>query len=71
MPEIQNVNKKLFNLVQKKPILPSDKEISINPPSRSAKLRYVIRNENKFYFPQDLIDKFQNFIDIENIGLKL
>ena len=71
LPEIQNVNKKLFNLVQKKPILPSDKEISINPPSRSAKLRYVIRNENKFYFPQDLIDKFQNFIDIENIGLKL
>jgi 16S rRNA (cytosine1402-N4)-methyltransferase len=71
LPEIQNVNKKLFNLVQKKPILPSDKEISINPPSRSAKLRYVTRNENKFYFPQDLIDKFQNFIDIENIGLKL
>ena len=71
LPEIQNVNKKLFNLSQKKPILPSDKEISINPPSRSAKLRYVIRNNNKFYFPQDLIDKFQNFIDIENIGLKL
>jgi len=71
LPEIQNVNKKLFNLPQKKPILPSDKEISINPPSRSAKLRYVIRNENKFYFPQDLIDKFQSFIDIENIGLKL
>ena len=53
------------------PGLPSDKEISINPPSRSAKLRYVTRNENKFYFPQDLIDKFQSFIDIENIGLKL
>ena len=31
---------------KKKPIIPSLKEITENPPSRSAKLRYVIKNEN-------------------------
>ena len=41
-----NKNKKLFNLPNKKPILASNNEIFINPPSRSAKLRYVIRNNN-------------------------
>ena len=71
LPEIKNINKKLFNLPNKKPILASNNEIFINPPSRSAKLRYVIRNNNKFFFPQDLINKFQNLIDIENLGSKL
>ena len=33
----------LFNLSQKKPIIPSDLEIKENPPSRSAKLRYAIK----------------------------
>ncbi len=35
----------LFNLIQKKPIIPSDEEISRNPPSRSAKFRYVIKKK--------------------------
>ena len=37
-----------FKLINKKPILPSSTEISQNPPSRSAKLRYGIKTNNKF-----------------------
>ena len=33
------VREKILDLVNKKPILPSDEEIRENPPSRSAKLR--------------------------------
>ena len=69
----QSVKKdiRLFNCPQKKPLIPSKKEILINPPSRSAKLRYVIRNDNEFIFPKDLVNKFQSYLDIERIGLKL
>ena len=43
-PEQKNHNK-LFYLKSKKPILPSQTEISINKPSRSAKLRYAIKKK--------------------------
>ena len=41
------VRKKLIysNLLNKKSISPSEKEIQENPPSRSAKLRYVIKKK--------------------------
>jgi 16S rRNA (cytosine1402-N4)-methyltransferase len=71
IPEIVKKDKRLFNCPQKKPFVASEKEILLNPPSRSAKLRYVIRNSNKFIFPKDLINKFQSYLDIEHIGLKL
>ena len=71
IPEIVKKDKRLFNCPQKKPLVASEKEILLNPPSRSAKLRYVIRNDNKFIFPKDLINKFQSYLDIERIGLKL
>ena len=35
----------LFNMVEKKPITPSLKELNENLPSRSAKLRYVIKKK--------------------------
>ena len=35
----------LFKLINKKPITPSEKEINENPPSRSGKLRYVIKKK--------------------------
>lgn len=38
-----------FDLISNKPILPSDKEISENPRSRSAKLRCAKRNENPIF----------------------
>ena len=71
VPESVKEDKRLFHCPQKKPLIASKKEIFFNPPSRSAKLRYVIRNSNKFIFPKDLINKFQNYLDIESIGLKL
>ena len=61
----------LFKLIDKKPITPSKKEIDENPPSRSAKLRYVIKKENFYDFETDIIDKFSNLIEIENFSKKL
>ena len=66
------VNKKLLFLMdKKKPIIPGLKEITKNPPSRSAKLRYVIKNENLDDFADEFIKKFQELIDIENLGKRL
>jgi 16S rRNA (cytosine1402-N4)-methyltransferase len=61
----------LFKMINKKPITPSQKEISENPPSRSAKLRYVIKKENFYDFETDILDKFSNLIEIENLSKKL
>jgi 16S rRNA (cytosine1402-N4)-methyltransferase len=61
----------LFNLIQKKPIIPSDKEISENPPSRSAKFRYAIKKTDFYNFETDIEDQFRKLIEIENYGDKL
>ena len=61
----------LLKLMNKKPILPSIKEINENPPSRSAKLRYVKKNEDFYDFETDIWDKFKYLIDIENYSKKL
>mgnify|MGYP001958235123 FL=1 len=61
----------LFDMLEKKPITPSLKELNENLPSRSAKLRYVIKKKNFYNFETDILKKFQNLIDIENIGNKL
>ena len=61
----------LFKIIIKKPIVPSEKEIKDNPPSRSAKLRYVIKKEDFYDFETDILDKFNNLIEIENFSKKL
>jgi 16S rRNA (cytosine1402-N4)-methyltransferase len=61
----------LLNLIQKKPILPSDDEISENPPSRSAKFRYAIKKSDFYTFDTDIENQFRNLIEIENYGDKL
>ena len=61
----------LFKLINKKPILPSEKEINENPPSRSAKLRYAVKKENFYNFETDILDKFAKLIEIENFSNKL
>ena len=61
----------LFNLHQKKPIVPSSLELKENPPSRSAKLRCLIKKENFYDFKTDILDKFKDLIEIENLGLNL
>ena len=61
----------LFNLIQKKPIIPSEEEINKNPPSRSAKFRYVIKKKDFYDFETDIENQFRNLIEIENFGEKL
>jgi len=61
----------LFKTVNKKPIIPSEKEIQENPPSRSAKLRYVIKKEDFYEFETDILEKFEYLITIENFSKKL
>ena len=61
----------LFRSIKKKPTIASIKEIQENPPSRSAKLRYVIKKEEFYDFETDILDKFKNLIEIENLSNKL
>ena len=55
----------------KKPIVPSDRELKENPPSRSAKLRYLIKHTDDYEIESDILNKFSELIEIENLGLKL
>ena len=61
----------LFKTINKKPIVPSEKEIKENPQSRSAKLRYVIKKEDFYDFETDVLEKFDHLIKIENFSQKL
>ena len=61
----------LFRMIIKKPLTPSVKELKENIPSRSAKLRYVIKKENFYDFNTDIFKKFEDLIKIENFGNKL
>ncbi len=70
MPELKQP-KTLFKIVEKKPIRASKKELEENIPSRSAKLRYVIKKSDLYKFETDVFQKFKKLIDIENIGNKL
>ena len=59
--------KKYFNLTKKKPITPSSSEIKINPPSRSAKLRFAYKLENGCNFKK-FVSNFNYLKDIENLN---
>ena len=48
---------------------PSNEEIKINPPSRSAKLRFVTRNKQKFNYPKNLKVKFKNYLNLESTNV--
>jgi 16S rRNA (cytosine1402-N4)-methyltransferase len=61
----------LFILPQKKAIVPTEKEVSENMPSRSAKLRYGIKKSDFYDFETNILDHFKHLIDIENLGDKL
>ena len=70
MPKL-NQPETLFKMIEKKPITPSSKELSENLPSRSAKLRYVIKKKDFFEFETDVFEKFQHLIEVENLRNKL
>ena len=63
--------KTLFRMIKKKSLRPSAKELRENIPSRSAKLRYVIKKDNFYNFETDIFKKFEHLIEIENFGNKL
>ena len=60
----------LFRLLDKKPIIPNEKEISNNPASRSAKLRYGIKLNNNSNF-SELKKKFNHLLEVENLTNKV
>ena len=61
----------LFRMVEKKPITPSSQELKENAPSRSAKLRYIIKKDDSYDFETDIYKKFKHLIEIENFGNNL
>ena len=65
-PENDNTTS-LFDKYKNKIFTPSSEEVKKNPPSRSAKLRYAIRNKNKFCYPDELEIKFKKYLDLESI----
>ena len=60
-----------FKIVEKKPLTASVEELKKNPPSRSAKLRYVIKKNDFYNFETDILKKFEHLIEIENFGNNL
>ena len=70
VPDIEQAET-LFDLIEKKAIVPSEKEINDNLPSRSAKLRYVKKKKDFYDFETDILNQFKNLIEIENFGDKL
>ena len=69
-PKIQQ-KEILFKMISKKSITPSDEEIKNNPPSRSAKLRFIIKQKDKYEIESDILEKFSYLLEIENLGSKL
>ena len=61
----------LFKMEKRKPIIPSLKEIKENLPSRSAKLRYIVKKDDTYDFKTDIFKKFEHLLKIENFGNKL
>ena len=70
LPKIEQPDT-LFRMEEKKPKTPSLKELKENIPSRSAKLRYVIKKDNLYDFNTNIFKKFEDLIEIENFGNKL
>ena len=57
---------KRFLLKNKKPITPSIEELKLNPPSRSAKLRFAIKTSHESNFDEFKV-KFRQLTDIEKL----
>ena len=70
MPQIAQEDN-LFKLVNKKPIIPSKKELRENLRSRSAKLRFAIKRKNIPNFEKNFLEKFNYLLEIENLSRKL
>ena len=69
IPDIDNKNLTLFEKYEKKVIRPSNNEILKNNRSRSAKLRFAIRSNDKFSLPTEFFKKFEKYLNIEAINV--
>ena len=63
-PEPKKTNT-LFESYKNKVIKPTSEEIKLNAPSRSAKLRFAIRNKENFFYPKELRERFINYLELE------
>ena len=68
---IIDANEISFNLVKKKPIIPTKTEIEKNPSSRSAKLRAIKKIGINKIDTKFIFEKFKYLLEIENISLNL
>jgi 16S rRNA (cytosine1402-N4)-methyltransferase len=60
----------LFKLIHKKPIIPNNKELNLNPASRSAKLRYGVKLNNHSDF-SEFVKKFSYLLEVEKLFEKI
>jgi len=70
LPEEKNKQDILFEEYRKNLLKPSEEEIKLNRPSRSAKLRFATRGTGKFINPINFINKFKKILDLESLNVK-
>ena len=58
--------KNLFENYKNKVIKPNEEEINLNNRSRSAKLRFITRSKNDFFYPNEFKEKFLHYLELEN-----
>ena len=59
----------LFRPLSIKPLTPNKQEINQNIRSRSVKLRYAIRNNNSFFYPEEFKKIFESYFRLEETRL--
>ena len=69
LPENKISGKTIFNKYKNNILRPSKSEIEKNNRSRSAKLRFAIRSDDKFEYPEDLLKKFKKYLDLEALNV--
>ncbi len=69
LPESKSSQKALFKEYKNKVLRPSKNELENNKRSRSAKLRFAIRSNDTFEYPDELIEKFKRYLDLEAINV--
>ena len=62
-------NLSLFETISKKPLTPDENEIRKNSRSKSAKLRFAVRNKNSFFEPIEFKKKFESYLNLEEMKL--
>ncbi len=69
LPDEKIIESALFDEYKNKILRPSKKEKNQNNRSRSAKLRFATRSNNKFKYPEELNKKFEKYLNLEAINV--